>query len=114
MTAQQIIQAVCDKYHLNYNEVVQKHQKSRAGELTRARYMAMHIIRMAKAYSTLTQLGKLFRLDHATVIHSAKAHESYMLTDKQYRENYRELWQIVNSIDDLNYSQVFSKEASHA
>jgi chromosomal replication initiation ATPase DnaA len=114
MTAQQIIKAVCDKYHLDYDEVVQTHRRSRAGDLTLARYMAMHIIRMAKAYKTLDQLGKLFRLDHSTVIHSAKAHESYMLSNQQYRADYRELWQIVNSIDDLNYTNIYTKEVDHA
>lgn len=114
MTAEQIIRAVCDKYHLNYNEVVQKHKRSRLGEITRARYMAIHIIRMAKAYRTVEQLGRMFRLDHSTVIHAAKAHESYMLTDKEYQQTYRELWQLVNSLDDINYTEIYSKEAHYA
>lgn len=71
--------------------------KSRKRELVEYRQIAMHIL---KGYTTLgcSAIGRIFKKDHATVLHSIKTVENLLRTDKNFAYKFNSVKQRVRPI----------------
>jgi len=71
--------------------------KSRKRELVEYRQISMHIL---KGYTTLgaSAIGRVFKKDHATVLHSIKTVENLLNTDKNFAYKFNSVKQRVRPI----------------
>jgi hypothetical protein len=60
---------------------------SRKFELVRLRAMAFNVLYM-KHNAKLTEIGRIFKRHHSTIIHGLKTHNSFMETDASYLSDY--------------------------
>lgn len=92
VTIQTIQKAVCDYYHLDYNDI---QTKSRKREVVQARQIAMYLARKYTKNS-LSSIGEqIGNRDHATVLYACKAVSDLVDVDKSLQ---RSLESIENSL----------------
>jgi chromosomal replication initiator protein len=68
-------------YELEVPSIDVLQDKTRKREVVSKRQIIMYILRWHGGF-TLTQIGTIFRKDHATVLHSERAVKNDMITDK--------------------------------
>jgi chromosomal replication initiator protein len=64
-----IIDAVCRLVEVNVEDVFTRSRKS---QIVKARQLSMYFMLKYNSNLTVTQVGRLFKRDHATVLHSKK------------------------------------------
>lgn len=70
--------------------------KCRKRELVDARRMSIAASLMYKAFHTQTSCGYFFNRDHATVVHSKRAHAALIQSDPAYRLHFHEFVNLMN------------------
>lgn len=95
MIAKHIIKNVSEFYGIDpYNPT----NKRRYVDVRRVIY---HLLR--KKQFTFEEIGAMFGKDHATVLHGVRSHDSLVVNDKKYREDYYAfMQQFVPIADSLN------------
>lgn len=76
-----IIQAVCSKWRVTYNEVCGRFRKR---ELVFARMTIAHFLRQYTALTT-TQIGRLIGRDHCTILFYLQNYDSEFRFNKEFR-----------------------------
>ena len=79
---QDVARQVCDAFDVPY-ECMSSTSKSCSREVL-ARGVAMYVARI-RTRCSYTEIGRVFRRDHSSVIHRCKKIESLMATDQQLR-----------------------------
>jgi len=69
--------------------------RNRQTDIVLARQMAMYMIRRETSLS-LKNIGRLFKKDHATVLHSVNAIKNYLFYDKKIKESVKDIQKIVD------------------
>jgi len=67
--AVEIVREVCSAFNVRFSEIVGKIQTP---EVVRARQHAMYRLRTERPDMSFTQIARIFRKDHTTVIHSVR------------------------------------------
>ena len=65
--------------------------KSRKAELIRAKQFTTYFLRREVNKTSLSEIGKIFDLDHATILHSINKIKGVIEVDKEYRNYHNEL-----------------------
>jgi chromosomal replication initiation ATPase DnaA len=86
ITKDSIIRACAEVYGLSVDSLF---DKSRQGDITESRQIAMALIRRVLGYS-LSRTGFIFRKDHATVIHSMN-----VCNDRMMYPDFREKYELI-------------------
>jgi len=81
-----IVTRVAQVHNVKLSEIK---SHSRKHELVRVRAMAFNIL-YSKCGAKLSEIGRVFKRHHSTVIHGLKAHKSFMQTDESYVSEYME------------------------
>ncbi len=97
LTPNRIIDLVCRHFKTSYGEL---RTTSRARQILNPRQVAMYLIRknMSKYEITSTNIGLLFRRDHATVLNAVKIVQNQMDTDAIYKRTVDELTSKLSSL----------------
>jgi len=66
-------------------------EKNRYAKIIRAKQFTAYFLRREVRKITLTEIGDIFNLDHATALHSIKKIKGLIEIDKEYREYHNEL-----------------------
>ena len=66
-------------------------EKNRQAQIIRAKQFTAYFLRREVSRITLTEIGDIFNLDHATALHSIKKIKGLIEIDKEYREFHNEL-----------------------
>ena len=66
-------------------------EKNRQAQIIRAKQFTAYFLRREVRKITLTEIGDIFNLDHATALHSIKKIKGLIEIDKEYREFHNEL-----------------------
>lgn len=66
-------------------------EKNRYAQIIRAKQFTAYFLRREVRKITLTEIGDIFNLDHATALHSIKKIKGLIEIDKEYREYHNEL-----------------------
>jgi chromosomal replication initiator protein len=85
-----IVDQVARNLEVNLDDM---YSRTRRQKVVMARDFAMHFIKKFCPYLSYSAIGKMFRRDHSTVLHSRDKMESYLFYD-EYAVKY-------NEIDDL-------------
>lgn len=81
-----IVTRVAEVHNIELSEIK---SHSRKHELVRVRAMAFSIL-YSKYGAKLSEIGRIFKRHHSTVIHGLKTHQSFMHTDESYVSEYME------------------------
>lgn len=65
--------------------------KNRQAQIIRAKQFTAYFLRREVRRITLTEIGQVFNLDHATALHSIKKIKGLIEIDKEYRGYHNEL-----------------------
>ncbi len=91
---QEIINTVCDYYSIAEHNIKARCRKK---EIILPRRTAMLIIREAYPHIPLMSIGRIFKQDHASVIHSVKKAKDDYMTNRMFREDMKKLAQKVGN-----------------
>jgi len=70
-------------------EIIKK--KNRQAQLVRAKQFTAYFLRREVNKTSLSEIGKIFDLDHATILHSINKIKGVIEVDKEYRNYHNEL-----------------------
>jgi chromosomal replication initiator protein len=88
ITIDEIKQTVCDFFALPYDKIV---SKSRKREIVMVRQIAMYLSKNHTNYSTAQIGDQIGKKDHTTVLHSCKAIQNMIDTDKVFKKTMQDL-----------------------
>lgn len=77
-----ILHACCDFYNIEYDYIF---KKVRYADVVKCRHVAMFLMKKYKPEITLKFIGKIFSLDHTTVIHGINTVRDICEFDKDLR-----------------------------
>lgn len=88
-----VISIVCSAFKVTVEEIK---GRSRQGDVSQARHIAIHFINKYTVKMSLTAIGIEFERDHATIIHSINVVSNLSDIDKAYRNNLIEIEKLIN------------------
>lgn len=84
LTSSEIIEKVCERLNVRVDKVK---SRSRVQEVVNARHLIFHILYSdAHLNLTKTTIGKIFNLDHSTVVHGCQVVEDRIHVDSLFRD----------------------------
>lgn len=101
-----LIEAICNSMYVDKDAVLQTERKTRAAEIIKTRALIMICLR---GELTLKEIGSIFKLNHATVIHAIKKHDEY-LKDFTYRISYGKFAKFFKEISIQKLIEFHEKE----
>ena len=101
-------QCVSEYYYTDLNE---SNNAIRRGGLVNSRRICYVLIKQSIPSATLSDIGREFGKDHATILYSLNKHNDLMLTDKLYRRDFSEIYSLFmgkynfsdSELDRLNF-----------
>lgn len=81
-TVKELAQRLCEKYNIEYSELLKKSRQSRIVELRRKIYYIAYKRRL----DSLGNIGVIFGHDHATVLHHSRVCKNYIETNPEYKK----------------------------
>lgn len=82
-----VIDFVAEHLNIPHKKIM---TQRRFRELTVARQITYNILRF-EYHMILTDIAKIFKKNHASIINGIKKHDNFMATDEEYREQYGEI-----------------------
>lgn len=98
MTKETIIQQVSEITNISTEQIK---GASRFREIADARKLSMLLIKENFEGATLSEIGRFFKKDHASVLHNIKVSRHLLLTDNGFKRKYERCKIAVNNF--LNY-----------
>lgn len=92
-----VLEVVAKETSVTVEDII---SKTRVQNIAEARQLFCHVIRERYGIP-FAKIGKLINRDHATILHSIKAHKNRHDVDKQYRELTRNVFV---SIENMAYN----------
>lgn len=96
----EILEVISNQSNQSVEDIM---SRTRRQEIVDARQLFCHVIK-EKYDMPLAKIGKIIGRDHATVIHSIKAHRDRYDVNKQYRELTRSVFVEVDKLPFKDYS----------
>ena len=96
MTPEKIIEVVCDRLQVSRDEIS---YRNRRREIVEARQYCFFLIHATEPI-TYREIGKLFNLDHATVMFGIKSLQNRIDTEPKVSKSVYELLKIIEDYND--------------
>ena len=85
-------------------------QQRRFAEIVKPRHMAIFLIKQHHLYSSLGEIAREFGMkSHATIINAANAHQSFMVSDNQYKQRFGDVQKMLSFIDDMFNTEIYPR-----
>lgn len=105
LTPEIIIDTICKEMEINVDDVL--HNQTRKAEVVMCRHICFYLIRMhikSKVYPEkqieLVNIAKLFKKNHATIIHALEKLDGYMRFNTKFRERMIQYDSMIERLSD--------------